>query len=58
MSNKNTNQLVFFGFDNLQFKTINLPKPQKFKYLDNKFGLKKVINSKQIKLNFFKLKFI
>ena len=58
MSNKNINQLIFFGLDNLHFKTINLPKPQKFKYLNKEFGLKKIINSKKIKLKFFKLKFI
>ena len=36
-------QLSFFGRDNLPFKSINLPKSQKYKNLCNKFKLKKIV---------------
>ena len=36
-------QLSFFGRDNLTFKSINLPKSQKYKNLCNKFKLKKIV---------------
>ena len=36
-------QLSFFGRDNLPFKTVNMPKAQKYDNLCNKFKLKKII---------------
>ena len=44
-------QTSMFGYDNLQFKTINLPKKQKFKDLCSKFNLKKIHKTKSIKIN-------
>ena len=46
-------QKTMFGYDNLKFKTINLPKTQRFKNLCPKFNLKQ-INSD----NFSNLPFI
>ena len=40
-------QTSMFGYDNLKFKTINLPKTQRFKNLCPKFKLKKIIINKQ-----------
>ena len=40
-------QLSLFGRDNLSFKTVNLPKVQRYVGLCNKFRLKKII-----KINF------
>ena len=40
-------QLALFGRDNLSFKTVNLPKVQRYDNLCNKFRLKKII-----KINF------
>ena len=42
---KKLSQLSFFGHDNLSFKTINLPKAQRFDNLCNKFKLKKIITN-------------
>jgi hypothetical protein len=36
-------QLSLFGRDNLSFKTVNLPKAQRYDNLCNKFRLKKII---------------
>ena len=44
-------QIKMFGYDNIHFKTVNLPKAQKFKNLCKKFNLKKLCNIKSIKLN-------
>ena len=44
-------QKMMFGYDNIHFKTINLPKKHKFKDLCSKFGLKKIHNYNSIKLN-------
>ena len=41
-----------FGHDNLHFKTVNLPKTQKFKDLCPKFNLKKINKNKLIKIPF------
>ena len=38
-------QMSMFGHDNLEFKTINMPKKQKFKNLCIKFNIKKPINN-------------
>ena len=46
-------QLAFFGRDNLSFKTVNLPKVQRYKNLCNKFRLKKII-----KINFLPIPII
>ena len=43
-------QKTMFGHDNIHFKTINLPKKQKYKNLSNTFGLKKICIIKSIKL--------
>ena len=40
----------FFGYDNLHFKTINLPVRQHFKNLCPKFNLKKIVNSKSVSI--------
>jgi len=40
----------FFGYDNLHFKTINLPARQNFKNLCPNFNLKKIINRKLISI--------
>ena len=38
-------QQMLFGYDNLDFKTINLPSKQRYKNLCSKFGLKKIKSS-------------
>ena len=43
-------QKMMFGYDNLNFKTINLPSKQKYKNLCSKFGLKQIKSS--VKKNF------
>ena len=43
-------QKSMFGYDNLEFKTINLPKSQKFKHLCPNFSLKKFHKTKSIKI--------
>ena len=48
-------QKTMFGYDNIHFKTINLPKKQKYKNLCNIFGLKKFNINKVIKLPFIKI---
>ena len=45
-------QTTMFGNDNLNFKTVNLPKTQKFKDLCPKFNLKKINKNKLIKIPF------
>ena len=44
-------QKTMFGYDNINFKTVNLPKRQKYKNLCSKFGLKKFNKMKTIYLN-------
>ena len=44
-------QKTMFGYDNINFKTVNLPKRQKYKNLCNKFGLKKFNKIRKISLN-------
>ena len=44
-------QGILFGYDNIHFKTINIPKKQRFKNLCNKFPLKKIVNKKSILLD-------
>ena len=39
-------QYSMFGYDNLKFKTVNLPKSQKFKHLCPTFNLKKFHKAK------------
>jgi len=43
-------QSAMFGHDNLKFKTINLPKSQKFKHLCSTFSLKKFHKIKSINI--------
>ena len=43
-------QKSFFGRDNLFFKSINLPKPQKMIGICNKFKIKKIIRQSHIYL--------
>ena len=44
-------QISMFGHDNIHFKTINLPKRQRYKNLCNKFGLKKFKKVRTININ-------
>tara|TARA_Y100001970_G_C13929670_1_gene697572 strand:- start:291 stop:494 length:204 start_codon:yes stop_codon:yes gene_type:complete len=48
-------QISFFGYDNLHFKTINLPKRQRFKNLCSVFSLKKIINHTSTVLKVIKI---
>ena len=48
-------QLSFFGRDNLDFKTVNQAKSQKFVNLCRVFKLKKIILQKKILLSFFEI---
>ena len=56
-NNKNncSDQISFFGYDNLFFKTVNLPKPQRFKSLCRKFHIKKVIYTNSILYNYIQI---
>ena len=38
-------QLSLFGRDNLSFKTVNLPKTQRYNNLCNKFRLKRLVSN-------------
>ena len=44
-----------FGNDNIHFKTINLPKKQRFINLSKKFSLKLIIQTNKIYLQVIKL---
>ena len=44
-------QKSMFGYDNIHFKTINLPKKQRYKNLCSEFGLKKFNKMKSVYLN-------
>ena len=46
-------QKAFFGRDNLSFKTINLPKKQRFVNICHTFNLKKIIKKNSLRLSFF-----
>ena len=48
-------QLTLFGKDNLDFKTVNLTKGQKFVNLCKVFKLKKITLQKKILLTFFEI---
>ena len=48
-------QLTLFGRDNLDFKTVNLAKGQKFVNLCRVFKLKKIILQKKIFLSSFEI---
>ena len=48
-------QLPLFGKDNLDFKTVNLPKGQKFVNLCKFFKLKKIILQKKLLLPSFEI---
>jgi len=48
-------QETFFGYDNLNFKTVNLSKKQHFKNLCAKFNLKLLIKRKKILIDFITL---
>ena len=48
-------QLTLFGRDNLDFKTVNLTKGQKFVNLCRVFKLKKIILQKKIFLSSFEI---
>ena len=41
-------QESMFGYDNIHFKTINLPKKQKYINLCSKFGIKKLYKIKSM----------
>ena len=45
-------QKLLFGHDNLQFKTVNLPRKQRLTNLCKKFSIKIIIKSKSV---YFKL---
>ena len=44
-------QKIMFGYDNIDFKTVNLPKKQRYINLCCKFGLKKIIKMNSVYLN-------
>ena len=48
-------QTSMFGYDNLKFKTINLPKTQRFKNLCAKFNLKQISSNKSLDLPFISI---
>ena len=48
-------QLTLFGRDNLDFKTVNLAKAQKFVNLCKVFKLKKTTLQKKMLLSFFEI---
>ena len=48
-------QGLLFGHDNLRFKTVNLPKKQRFKNLCKKFSIKIIIQTNQNFLNVIKI---
>ncbi len=50
-------QKCMFGHDNIHFKTVNLPKKQKYKNLCSKFGLKKFNNLKSINIPFININY-
>ena len=49
-------QLNLFGRDNLSFKVVNMPVPQRYDNMCSKFRLKKIIKKKIIKFSTFSIK--
>ena len=49
-------QLSFFGRDNVNFKSINMPRKQRFINICKKFKLKKIVSNKILKLELIILK--
>ena len=49
-------QGLLFGYDNLNFKTVNLPKKQRFINISKKFSLKQIVKTKPILLSVIELK--
>ena len=48
-------QGLLFGHDNLNFKTVNLPKKQRLTNLSKKFSIKLIIQNNQNFLNVIKI---
>ena len=48
-------QGLLFGHDNLNFKTVNLPKKQRLTNICKKFSIKLIIQNKQNFLNVIKI---
>ena len=53
--NNQIKQMRFFGYDNLIFKTVNLPTKQKLINICKHFSLKKIIKKKPLFLNYIKI---
>ena len=49
-------QQSFFGRDNLFFKTVNMPKKQRFDNISKDFQLKKIIQNISLSLSIFEIK--
>ena len=52
---ENNGQKYFFGRDNLFFKSVNMPKKQRFTNLCKDFKLKKLIKNKFLPLKFLNI---
>jgi len=48
-------QGILFGYDNLHFKTVNLPKKQRLKNLCKKFSIKLIIQNNPVFLKVIRL---
>tara|TARA_Y100001936_G_C15829250_1_gene535903 strand:- start:312 stop:515 length:204 start_codon:yes stop_codon:yes gene_type:complete len=48
-------QRLLFGYDNLSFKTVNLPKKQRLINLSKEFSIKRIVQKKPILLSIIKL---
>ena len=48
-------QGILFGYDNLYFKTVNLPKKQRLKNLCKKFSIKLIIQNNPVFLKVIRL---
>ena len=48
-------QEAMFGYDNLQFKTVNHPLKHKFVEMCSEFKLKKLSNELKLKLSYFSI---
>ena len=53
---ENNGQKSFFGRDNLFFKTVNMPKKQRFDNISKDFQLKKIIQNISLSLSIFEIK--
>ncbi len=49
-------QKCFFGRDNLSFKTVNMPKPQRFDNICLNFKLKKLVKNISLNMPFIAIK--